>query len=151
MIADDAMVLMCGVLQVRSSKLVAACARRCGRRTGGAAWGFTDPQLIGQCAKEGFVEKLLAQDGEGCHLWGTLAVNKVPAPTCILHIEPYFCIQRVPAQFADRENAQEAAACMAYVLSGCCHAQVAGNFHFAPGKSFQQGAVHVHDLVPFQR
>lgn len=29
-------------------------------------------------------------------------------------------------------------------------AQVAGNFHFAPGKSFQQGAMHVHDLVPFQ-
>lgn len=27
---------------------------------------------------------------------------------------------------------------------------MAGNFHFAPGKSFQQGAVHVHDLVPFQ-
>ena len=28
--------------------------------------------------------------------------------------------------------------------------QVAGNFHFAPGKSFQQGSMHVHDLVPFQ-
>jgi hypothetical protein len=27
--------------------------------------------------------------------------------------------------------------------------QVAGNVHFAPGKSFQQGNVHVHDLVPF--
>ena len=27
---------------------------------------------------------------------------------------------------------------------------MAGNFHFAPGKSFQQGAMHVHDLVPFQ-
>ena len=29
-------------------------------------------------------------------------------------------------------------------------AQVAGNFHFAPGRSFQQGNMHVHDLVPFQ-
>ena len=28
--------------------------------------------------------------------------------------------------------------------------QVAGNFHFAPGRSFQQGNMHVHDLVPFQ-
>jgi hypothetical protein len=28
--------------------------------------------------------------------------------------------------------------------------KVAGNFHFAPGKSFQQGPVHVHDLVPFR-
>ena len=27
--------------------------------------------------------------------------------------------------------------------------KVAGNFHFAPGKSFQQGAVHVHDLMVF--
>ena len=27
--------------------------------------------------------------------------------------------------------------------------QVAGNVHFAPGKSFQQGNMHVHDLVPF--
>ena len=27
--------------------------------------------------------------------------------------------------------------------------KVAGNFHFAPGKSFQQGAMHVHDLAAF--
>ena len=52
------------VLQVRSAY----------RRRG---WGFTDPQQISQCAKEGFVEKLKAQEGEGCHMWGTLAVNKV--------------------------------------------------------------------------
>lgn len=25
--------------------------------------------------------------------------------------------------------------------------KVAGNFHFAPGKSFQQGNMHVHDLM----
>eukprot|EP00803_Ostreobium_quekettii_P009926 evm.model.scf_862.6 EVM.evm.TU.scf_862.6 scf_862:54352-57800(-) len=28
--------------------------------------------------------------------------------------------------------------------------KVAGNFHFAPGRSYQSGSVHVHDLVPFQ-
>mmetsp|Transcript_33759 Transcript_33759/g.54705 ORF Transcript_33759/g.54705 Transcript_33759/m.54705 type:complete len:386 (-) Transcript_33759:112-1269(-) len=28
--------------------------------------------------------------------------------------------------------------------------KVAGNFHFAPGKSFQQAHMHVHDLMPFQ-
>ncbi|KAI9337699.1 endoplasmic reticulum vesicle transporter-domain-containing protein [Zopfochytrium polystomum] len=28
--------------------------------------------------------------------------------------------------------------------------KVAGNFHFAPGKSFQQGGVHVHDLASYQ-
>ena len=27
--------------------------------------------------------------------------------------------------------------------------KVAGNFHIAPGKSFQQGRVHMHDLIPF--
>ncbi|KAK9800198.1 hypothetical protein WJX73_008042 [Symbiochloris irregularis] len=27
--------------------------------------------------------------------------------------------------------------------------KVAGNFHFAPGRSFQSGGMHVHDLVPF--
>lgn len=27
--------------------------------------------------------------------------------------------------------------------------KVAGNFHFAPGKSFQHGSMHVHDLMPF--
>lgn len=27
--------------------------------------------------------------------------------------------------------------------------KVAGNFHFAPGKSFQHGNMHVHDLMPF--
>ena len=28
--------------------------------------------------------------------------------------------------------------------------KVAGNFHFAPGKSFQHGNMHVHDLMPFR-
>jgi len=28
--------------------------------------------------------------------------------------------------------------------------KVAGNFHFAPGKSFQQAHMHVHDLQPFK-
>lgn len=49
-------------------------------------WGFTDPQQISQCAKEGFVEKLKAQEGEGCHMWGTLAVNKVKL--CKSHAMP---------------------------------------------------------------
>ncbi|KAI3431420.1 hypothetical protein D9Q98_004473 [Chlorella vulgaris] len=28
--------------------------------------------------------------------------------------------------------------------------KVAGNFHIAPGRSFQQGNMHIHDLSPFQ-
>lgn len=49
-------------------------------------WGFTDPQQIAQCAKEGFVEKLRAQEGEGCHMWGSLAVNKVPSCTALARV-----------------------------------------------------------------
>lgn len=29
--------------------------------------------------------------------------------------------------------------------------KVAGNFHFSPGKSFQQSGEHVHDLLAFQK
>lgn len=28
--------------------------------------------------------------------------------------------------------------------------KVAGNFHFAPGRSYQRGSIHVHDLAPFE-
>eukprot|EP00245_Coleochaete_scutata_P005348 TRINITY_DN18829_c0_g1_i1.p1 TRINITY_DN18829_c0_g1~~TRINITY_DN18829_c0_g1_i1.p1 ORF type:complete len:387 (-),score=74.58 TRINITY_DN18829_c0_g1_i1:407-1567(-) len=66
-------------------------------------WAFTNPDLIEQCKREGFVEAIKAQEGEGCQVYGFLEVNKV-----------------------------------------------AGNFHFAPGKSFQQAHMHVHDLMPFQ-
>ena len=66
-------------------------------------WAFSDPDGIEQCQDEGFSEKLRAQSGEGCNIYGTLEVNKV-----------------------------------------------AGNFHFAPGKSFQHGSMHVHDLMPFR-
>jgi len=66
-------------------------------------WAFTDPDSMEQCIAEGFTEKLKAQRGEGCNLYGQLLVNKV-----------------------------------------------AGNFHFAPGKSFQHSSMHVHDFMPFE-
>lgn len=66
-------------------------------------WAFSTPDSIAQCKREGFLEQIKAQDGEGCNVYGFLEVNKV-----------------------------------------------AGNFHFAPGKSFQQAHMHVHDLMPFQ-
>uniref|UniRef100_A0A0V0IBZ1 Putative endoplasmic reticulum-Golgi intermediate compartment protein 3-like n=1 Tax=Solanum chacoense TaxID=4108 RepID=A0A0V0IBZ1_SOLCH len=67
-------------------------------------WGMTNPDLIDQCKREGFVQKIKDEEGEGCNIHGSLEVNKV-----------------------------------------------AGNFHFAPGKSFQQSNVHVHDLLTFQK
>ncbi|XP_043713747.1 endoplasmic reticulum-Golgi intermediate compartment protein 3-like isoform X2 [Telopea speciosissima] len=67
-------------------------------------WGVSNPDLIDQCKREGFLQRIKEEEGEGCNLYGFLEVNKV-----------------------------------------------AGNFHFAPGKSFQQSNVHVHDLLPFQK
>ncbi|KAL8136925.1 hypothetical protein V2J09_002926 [Rumex salicifolius] len=67
-------------------------------------WALTNPDLIDQCKREGFLQRIKDEDGEGCNIYGFLEVNKV-----------------------------------------------AGNFHFAPGKSFQQSGVHVHDLLTFQK
>eukprot|EP01018_Ginkgo_biloba_P033910 Gb_08844 [translate_table: standard] len=67
-------------------------------------WAMTNPDLIDQCKREGFLQKIKEEEGEGCNIYGSLEVNKV-----------------------------------------------AGNFHFAPGKSFQHSNMHVHDLLAFQK
>ncbi|CAL5434387.1 unnamed protein product [Camellia sinensis] len=66
-------------------------------------WGMTNPDLIDQCKREGFVQKIKDEEGEGCNIHGSLEVNKV-----------------------------------------------AGNFHFALGKSFHQSNVHLNELLAFQ-
>lgn len=53
-----------------------------------------------QCHREGFIERVKEEAGEGCNIYGKLEVNKV-----------------------------------------------AGNFHIAPGKLFQQSAMHLLDLL----
>ncbi|KAI8469965.1 MAG: endoplasmic reticulum vesicle transporter-domain-containing protein [Monoraphidium minutum] len=58
---------------------------------------------ISQCAHDGYLEAVKAQEGEGCRMYGRLDVNKV-----------------------------------------------AGNFHFAAGRSYQQGSMHIHDMGPFE-
>ncbi|KAG8368684.1 hypothetical protein BUALT_Bualt15G0071300 [Buddleja alternifolia] len=40
-------------------------------------WGMTNPDLIDQCKREGFVNKVKEEDGEGCNIHGSLEVNKV--------------------------------------------------------------------------
>ncbi|KAG0448716.1 hypothetical protein HPP92_027686 [Vanilla planifolia] len=67
-------------------------------------WGISNPDMIDQCKREGFLQRIKDEDGEGCNIYGFLDVNRV-----------------------------------------------AGNFHFAPGKSFEQSNVHVHDLQAFQK
>jgi len=65
-------------------------------------WGLTNTDLIDQCKREGFVQKVKEEEGEGCNIHGTLEVNKV-----------------------------------------------AGNFHFAPGKSFHHSNALL-DLLSLQ-
>jgi hypothetical protein len=59
--------------------------------------------LWAQCKREGFLQKIKEEDGEGCNVYGHLEVNKV-----------------------------------------------AGNFHFAPGNSFQQLNMFFFDFLEFQ-
>ncbi|KAK7274661.1 hypothetical protein RIF29_15757 [Crotalaria pallida] len=66
-------------------------------------WALTNVDLIDQCKREGYVQKLKDEEGEGCNVHGSLEVNKV-----------------------------------------------AGNFHFAMGKSFLQTAIFLVDLVNFE-
>ena len=56
-------------------------------------WAFSTANTMEQCLREGFLDHVKEQEGEGCNIYGYLEVNKV-----------------------------------------------AGNFHFAPGKSFQQAS-----------
>lgn len=59
-----------------------------------------DPNTISQCAKEALTTDMEEQKGEGCNVYGYIAVNKV-----------------------------------------------AGNFHIAPGKSYQDSGLHVHNTA----
>ncbi|XP_058080097.1 uncharacterized protein LOC131228222 [Magnolia sinica] len=40
-------------------------------------WGLTNVDLIDQCKREGFVQKIKEEEGEGCNIHGILEVNKV--------------------------------------------------------------------------
>ncbi|XP_071741615.1 uncharacterized protein [Rutidosis leptorrhynchoides] len=40
-------------------------------------WGLMNPDLIDQCKREGFVQRIKAEEGEGCNVYGSLEVNKV--------------------------------------------------------------------------
>ncbi|KAK8580320.1 hypothetical protein V6N12_070598 [Hibiscus sabdariffa] len=67
-------------------------------------WAFSNPNMIDQCKREGFLQKIKDEEGEGCNIYGSLEVNKV-----------------------------------------------AGNFHFVPGKSFDESTIHLNDSQAFQK
>ncbi|GLT93829.1 hypothetical protein SLE2022_116030 [Rubroshorea leprosula] len=66
-------------------------------------WALSNVDLIDQCKREGFLQRVKDEEGEGCNIYGFLEVNRV-----------------------------------------------AGNFHFAPGKSIRQSNILLHDLLAFQ-
>ncbi|CAN6295281.1 unnamed protein product [Urochloa humidicola] len=66
-------------------------------------WALSNVELIDQCKREGFVQRLKDEQGEGCNIHGFVNVNKV-----------------------------------------------AGNFHFAPGKSLEQSFNFLQDLLNIQ-
>ncbi|KAK4741195.1 hypothetical protein SAY87_024783 [Trapa incisa] len=41
------------------------------------SWAITNMDLIDQCKREGFVQKVKEEEGEGCNIYGSLEVNKV--------------------------------------------------------------------------
>lgn len=72
---------------------------------------------------------------------------------CIMNCHLAQCLQRKSWHQSSRMLLGGKSIPVANVCVNSSHSllvQVAGNFHFAPGKSFQQGSVHVHDLVPFR-
>ncbi|KAG2303587.1 hypothetical protein Bca52824_032238 [Brassica carinata] len=40
-------------------------------------WGLSDPESIDQCKREGYVQKVKDEEGEGCNVHGFVEVNKV--------------------------------------------------------------------------
>uniref|UniRef100_A0A5B6ZN21 Putative endoplasmic reticulum-Golgi intermediate compartment protein 3 n=1 Tax=Davidia involucrata TaxID=16924 RepID=A0A5B6ZN21_DAVIN len=40
-------------------------------------WGMSNPDMIDQCKREGFIQKIKGEEGEGCNIHGSLVVNKV--------------------------------------------------------------------------
>ncbi|KAD5317994.1 hypothetical protein E3N88_17940 [Mikania micrantha] len=40
-------------------------------------WGMANPDLIDQCKREGFAQRIKDEEGEGCNIYGSLEVNKV--------------------------------------------------------------------------
>ncbi|KAG0479992.1 hypothetical protein HPP92_010623 [Vanilla planifolia] len=66
-------------------------------------WAISSMELVDQCKREGYLQKIQEEQGEGCNIHGFVDVNKV-----------------------------------------------AGNIHFAPGKSFHQSSFPFLDLFAFQ-
>ncbi|CAN7050476.1 unnamed protein product [Brassica rapa subsp. trilocularis] len=61
-------------------------------------WALSDPESIDQCKREGYVQKVKDEEGEGCNLHGFLEVNKVAGN---FHFVPGQSFHQSGFQFGD--------------------------------------------------
>ncbi|WZZ72491.1 hypothetical protein YC2023_083861 [Brassica napus] len=61
-------------------------------------WALSDPESIDQCKREGYVQKLKDEEGEGCNVHGFLEVNKVAGN---FHFVPGQSFHQSGFQFGD--------------------------------------------------
>ncbi|XP_077241504.1 uncharacterized protein LOC143882013 [Tasmannia lanceolata] len=61
-------------------------------------WGMTNPDLMDQCKREGFIQKIKEEEGEGCNIHGFLEVNKVAGS---VHFAPGKSFQQSNFLFQD--------------------------------------------------
>jgi len=117
---------------VRAPRCCNTCddVREAYRRRG---WAFKNADTIEQCKREGFSQKMQEQKNEGCQVYGVLEVNKVTR-----HSAPGRHWSSYMFTTCGRFR-KSLLLVFTLLLFG---SQVAGNFHFAPGKSFQQSHVH---------
>ncbi|XP_038681806.1 endoplasmic reticulum-Golgi intermediate compartment protein 3-like [Tripterygium wilfordii] len=61
-------------------------------------WAVTYADLIDQCKREGFIQKVKDEEGEGCNIVGSLEVNKVAGN---FHFSPGKSFQHAPVHLYD--------------------------------------------------
>ena len=70
--------------------------------------------------------------------WNVREVREVPI--CVNNIH------KIEGEFKKQYSEKEGCNIHGHVETS----KVAGNFHFAPGRAYQQGSMHFHDLAPFK-
>ncbi|CAN6584020.1 unnamed protein product [Malus baccata var. baccata] len=53
-------------------------------------WAISNPDLIDQCKREGFLQRIKDEEGEGCNIYGFLEVNKISHTINRLSFGDYF-------------------------------------------------------------
>nr|GMD02764.1 endoplasmic reticulum-Golgi intermediate compartment protein 3-like [Ipomoea batatas] len=61
-------------------------------------WAITNTDLIDQCQREGFIQKIKDEEGEGCNIHGSLEVNKVAGN---FHFSPGKSFHHANVQLSD--------------------------------------------------